>query len=65
LNVLRAKSKSGNHTDTDLQNIIRLEKNKKLHELGIQHAMGTRLHPDEVDITKMPPDPDDKYGQLT
>jgi len=68
LNVLRAKSKSGNHTDTDLQNIIRLEKNKKLHELGIQHAMGTGSHSDEVDMAKMPPDPDDphdQYGQLT
>jgi len=67
LNVLRAKSKSGNHTDTDLQNIIRLKKNKKLYELGIQHAMGTRPHVDEVDMAKMPPDPDDphdQYGQL-
>ena len=67
LNVVRTKSKSGNHTDTDLENIIRLEKNKKLYELGIQHAMGTRPHVDEVDMAKMPPDPDDphdQYGQL-
>lgn len=68
LHVFHVKSKIGNLTDTDLENINRLKENKKLHELGIHHAMGTGSHPHEVDIGKMPPDPDDpqdQYGQLT
>lgn len=68
LHVFHVKSKIGNLTDTDLENINRLKENKKLHELGIHHAMGTGSHPHEVDIGKMPPDPDnpqDRYGQLT
>jgi len=45
----------------DDMHIEMMYKNTKKAMSGIEHAKGTRTHPDEVDLSKMPPDPDDQY----
>jgi len=45
----------------DDMHIEMMYKNTKKAMSGIEHAKGTRTHPDEVDLSKMPPDPDHQY----